>query len=211
VKGIIEEEIYLRKVSLGLTKTNYTFDEPISNLKVLEHDIRYQGKSVTAWLQLQAALIAASQPEPNQPITHKFDLRTVTEFEFGDRRVNLRSLSITFHPRTQWLSQIVRLDASTGIYDYLRGRVRLAEGTNSYIINGINFDWATPLSAPPALKDLGVGLLPGEIDVSLTNVEGLNLPSGVEMAKLEDIVRPEDLEFRRQCPSSSMPTGRLPC
>jgi hypothetical protein len=121
---------------------------------------------VTGLLDRAAAVVAFSQPEPSQAITLKFDLKTATEFEFGDRRVNVRSLSTTFYPPTQWLSQIVRLDAASGIYDYLRRRVRLVEVTNSYIINGINFDWATPLPTPPAVNDLGCGLLHGEVDFS---------------------------------------------
>ncbi len=62
---------------------------------------------------------------------------------------------------------------------------------------GLNFDLATPLPTPPSLNDLGVGLLPGELDFSCVMVEGLNLPNGMEIAKLEDLVHPEDLNFLR--------------
>jgi hypothetical protein len=198
VKTIIEEEIYLRKIRLGPMQINYTGEKRPPDLKVQTHDLRYQGKSVDSWLQQRAALIAISQPELRQSITLRFNLKTLTEFELKDRHVRLRSLSITFYPQTQWLAQTVQVDATTGIYDYLRGRTRLAGGKHSYIIKGVNFDLATPLPTPPSLNDFGVGLFPGELDVSLTMVEGLNLPKGVEIAKLEDIVRPEDLDFHFQ-------------
>jgi hypothetical protein len=77
-----------------------------------------------------------------------------------------------------------------GIYDYLRGRARLAPGANSYVIKGINFDTATPLSTPPVFKQQGIS---GEIDVLLTLIKGLNLPRDMEIPKLEDIVQPQDL------------------
>ncbi len=198
VKAIIEEEIYLRKVRLDPIQSRYTFDKPIPNQNIRTHDLRYQGKSVDVWLQERVLLVIATHPELTQPTTLKFNLKTVTKFELKNRHVNLRSLSITFYPQTQWLSQIIQLDASAGIYDYLRGRVRLAGGKNSYIIKGINFDSATPLPTPPVLNDLGVGLLPGEVDIAFVMAEGLNIPKGMESPKLEDIVRPEDLEFQGQ-------------
>jgi len=194
VKGIIEEEIYLRKIRLDPMVTGY-MGEP--QLPRQTHDLRYQGKSVDAWLQQQAALVVFAQPELSQEHTLKFNLKTPTEFEIKGRYVLIDWLYITFHPQTQWLSQTVGLDATTGIYDYLRGRVRLASGANSYTIKGINFDLATPLPTPPSLNDHGVGLLPGELDVCCVMVEGLNLPNGMEIPKLEDLVRPEDLNFRR--------------
>jgi hypothetical protein len=214
VKALIEEELYLRKVHLGSMQFNYAGDNPPPdwppNLEIQIHDLQYQGKSVDAWLQQRAAIFVASQPELSQPMTLKFDLKTATEFEIKNHRVYFHSLSITFYSRTQWLSQVVRFDALTGIYDYLRGRVRLAGGKNSYMIHGVDFDSATPLSTPPALQDFGVGLFPGEVDFSLTMVEGLNLPAGMEIPKLEDIVRPEDLKFQWPLSGTSAMPSSVP-
>jgi hypothetical protein len=194
VKAVIEEEIYLRKISLGPMQVSYDGNSlpPIpKNLRT--HELRYKGHSVDAWLQQQAALFATGRPESTKPMTLQYKLRRPTIFEIRDQRVTLDSFSITFNPRTQWLAQTVILDAKNGVYDYLRGRVRLAPGANSYVIKGINFDTATPLSTQPIFTNQGVSYVPGEVDISLTMVEGLDLPAGTEIPKLEDIVRPEDL------------------
>lgn len=143
-----------------------------------------------AWLQQQAQFFATHHPESNGPVTLPFRLKMPTTFEIRDQRVVLDSFSIAFHPKTQWLAQTVILDAKNGIYDYLRGRVHLAPGANSYVIKGINFDTATPLSSQPVFKQQGIS---GEIDVFLILYKGLNLPPDMEIPKLEDIVQSEDL------------------
>jgi len=101
--------------------------------------------------------------------------------------------SISFYPQTQWLTQIVRLDAKAGIYDYIRGRVRLAPGSNSYTITGVDFDKATPISNPPEMPELGVGLIPGEIDTALAYIQGLAITSRTKAAELDRLVVLEDL------------------
>jgi hypothetical protein len=88
----------------------------------------------------------------------------------------------------------VQLDAKAGIYDYVRGRVRLAPGSNSYTISGINFETATPLSYTPEINEFGVGLSPGEIDTELVYVQGLT-DAGVR-ADLDSLMVPKDVNPR---------------
>jgi hypothetical protein len=111
-------------------------------------------------------------------------------------KVNLKVLYIHFHPKVQWLSQVVTLDANNGIYDYVRGRVRLAGGSNSYVISGVNFETATKLSAAPDTRSFGVGLAPGEVDIALLMFEKVDMPEGIEIPKLDELVRPDDLSLK---------------
>jgi hypothetical protein len=84
---------------------------------------------------------------------------------------------------------MVTLDATSGIYDYVRGRVRLSGGTNSYVMNGVNFETATPLASPPDVGDLGFGLQPGEMELSLMLVDDSDLGNATHIAKLDSLVR----------------------
>jgi hypothetical protein len=159
------------------------------------HNVTYMGGSVASWLQQRALMIISNNPEVEQPLIARFDLKKPTEFLVQGHQVNLRALSIRFHPRVQWLSQIVTLDAKNGIYDYVRGRVRLAAGSNSYVIEGVNFDTAKPMASPPPVSGIGVGLHPGEVDITLLMIEGLDLPQGTQIPKLEELVKPDDLSM----------------
>ena len=196
IKAIIEEEIYICEINLGPVTFSYTFDKPIPKPNIGIHDLKYKGGSVDAWLQVRAGAIVSANPNIEQRVTATFNLKEVTSFNINGHEVRLRALSITFHPHTEWLSQVVQIDATAGIYDYVRGRVRLAAGNNSYIIKGINFDTATPLSSPPDIGDRGFGLRKDEVNVSLAMVKGLDLPTGIKIAAIEDLIVPKDLDMR---------------
>ena len=194
VKAIIEEEIYLRKIDI--TPVNITWNgDGLQNLNPDPEVLDYNGGSVAAWLQLKASLVAGMNPELVASITDTFNLIKPTDFYKNGKRITLKSMAVSFTPRVQWLSQVVKLDAATGIYDYVRGRVLLAPGKNSYTISGIDFDHATPLSSPPPMRAVGIGLKPGGIDLILADVHGAPTKE-TAIAKLDDIVRPEDLRLR---------------
>ncbi|MBK9998252.1 MAG: hypothetical protein IPO99_14215 [Nitrospira sp.] len=169
--------------------------ETLRQYMTATHNVTYMGGSVASWLQQRALMIISNNPEVEQPLIARFDLKKPTEFLVQGHQVNLRALSIRFHPRVQWLSQIVTLDAKNGIYDYVRGRVRLAAGSNSYVIEGVNFDTAKPMASPPPVSGIGVGLHPGEVDITLLMIEGLDLPQGTQIPKLEELVKPDDLSM----------------
>jgi hypothetical protein len=191
VKAVIEEQMYLRRVNLAPITIEYAGDKLPKNPII--HDIKYRGASIDAWLIWRAVTIATANPTIEQKLVATFNLKQPTEFDIRQSRVKLQKFSVRFQPHIQWLSQTVRLDAATGIYDYLRGKVRFAPGANSYTIQGIDFDRATPLSSPPDANDLAFGLVPGEVDVRLVMFEGLL--DGMEQynRKLDELFRPEDL------------------
>jgi hypothetical protein len=194
VKGVIEEEIYLRKIDINPVNITWNGDN-LQNLNPNPDVLEYKGGSVVAWLQLKASLIAGTNPELTFGITNTFNFKRPTDFYKNGKPITLRSMAVSFIPRVRWLSQTVQIDAQTGIYDYVRGRVMLTPGSNSYTIKGIDFDHATPLSTPPPIRALGVGLRPGEIDFALADVYGAPA-KGIEIAELDDIVRPEDLRLK---------------
>jgi hypothetical protein len=208
IKAIIEEEIYLRKVDISPAKIDYTEAtsqdrETLRELWKGTHEVAYQGGSVDAWLEQKAIEIILYNPFADQPLTATFQLKESTDFDIKGRRVKLKALKIGFQPRIQWLSETVQLDAKTGIYDYVRQRIRFtSSGTQSFIIKGIDFDQGTPLASPPQITDLGIGLAPlgakpapGEANISLVMLKGLDLTNEIKIAKLDDLIRPEDLDL----------------
>jgi hypothetical protein len=197
ITAAIEEQIYLRKVTLvGPVNITFDRDKPLSELRYDENSLQYQGGSVTAWIEMKAAQIILLNPGLEKRVTAQFDLRTSMPFSIGGQQVMIHRWSITFQPQTQWLAQTVQFDAKAGIYDYVRGRIRLAPGSNSYTISGINFGKAAPLDYAPETGELGVGLIPGEVDTALVDIQGLAIPAGVKLADLDRLIVPEDLNPR---------------
>jgi hypothetical protein len=195
IKAVIEEEIYLRKIDITPVTITWNGDN-LQNLNPDADVLEYNGGSVGGWVQLKASLTAAMNPELTFPITGTFNFKRATDFYKNGKQITLRSIAASFTPRVQWLSQTVQIDAKAGIYDYVRGRVMLAPGRNSYTITGIDFYHGVPLLTPPPIRALGVGLNPGEaINPLLANVFGAP-EAGTKIAELDDLIRPEDLRLR---------------
>jgi hypothetical protein len=201
VRGRIEEEIYLRHVNVSPFTVDYEGATPAdyatlrANMKAT-HDVTYRGGSVAALMQWRATQTVLLNPGVNdQPLVDRIRLIKPTTFDVRGHEVTLLSVSAHYRPKVQWLSQAVRLDAAAGIYDYVRGRVRLAGGQNQYVIEGINFDTATPIADAPMGAVLGVGLRPGELDVNLVMFTGLDL-SQSQPADFSDLVTPEALSMK---------------
>lgn len=200
IRAKIEEELYLRKVDVAQVTSIYDGETPkdievIKQYMTRTHDITYEGGSVDGWLQERIMMVVFQNPKVEGALIARYEFKRPTQFLLKGHKLTLRAISIRFHPRVQWLSQIVTLDAKAGIYDYVRGHVRFSDGPNSYVISGVNFDTATPINSPPDISNPGVGLLPGEVDIQLMMMQGLDRPQGTEAAKLTDLIRPEDLSL----------------
>lgn len=197
VKAVIEEEIYLRKIDVAPITFSYDAatqkdGKLLRKLKPTLHTLRYRDGSVDAWLQERIIEILGLNPYADKPIRAIFKLKQPSPFSINGQQIELKSISVTFHPKVQWLSQTVQIDATMGIYDYVRGRVRLAGGRQQYILKDVNFDTAVPMASPPSISDLGVGLRPGEIDLAFIMLSGLNMSNQKSPSKFSELIRPED-------------------
>lgn len=202
VRAVIEEEVHLRRVTV--TELQYSFDpaDEVDRLAIerwLKEPTRenlnrltYEDKPIVGWLRSQASLIIMFNPKVAEKLKSTYNFRDVTQFDLNGEPVALKSISIIFKPNVEWLSQTVTLEAKNGIYDYTRGRVRLAPDSN-YVIRGINFSEATPLAEPPDVLLPWVGLIPGEVGSALMVINGLNLVDAGELPDIESLIRPEDL------------------
>ena len=195
IKALIEEVMYLRQVDLNPISITYTGDKEKPSIA----DLKYQGEPVDTWLVFRAIRFATFNPTVDEPVEDTLALKNPTEFYHGDKRVTLRSFSIKFHPHVKWFSQTVQLDATTGIYDYLNGKVLLPlDGQmNAYVVKGINLETATPLSSPPDMSDFKGGLIPGEVSMQMIFFKNVPLGSvknyNPGRSAIDALVRPEDL------------------
>ena len=199
IRAVIEQEIYLRRITIGPVTVDFNANSPherdiiVGATQSDPHGLTYDGGSVTDWLQHRAVMIVVDNPSVTVRLRANYNFKKVTEFEVGGQVVALKAIAISFQPKTEWLSQTVQLDAAAGIYDYVRGRVRMAPGNFRYVIRGVNFDEAVPLSEPPKVTFPGVGLMPGELDMTLLMLKELNLSGASKLPPLEELVQPEDL------------------
>ena len=164
----------------------------------LLHDLTYKGRLVHAWLYHRIPMILTTNHTLSSGArTALFMLKTPTEFFCGNANVVLNSITINFFSDIRWFAQTVRLNASLGMYDYLRQRVRLPRGQHQYLIENVDFDKGTPLPSAPEIENVGVNLLTGEFDVYMVMMEGVDdTILRIPMPSLEEIIIPEDLNVK---------------
>jgi len=215
VTGRIVEQIYLRKIDPGGINVRYdgltaADGDRLRAMTDVREGLKYQGAPVLQWVFMRVSLaLLANTMSPSlmrdlkddERITATFDFKTPTVFSAEGREVRLKRIAVEFRPKIQWLSQTVRLDATAAIYDYVRGKLRFAPGKQQYVIEGVNFETAVPIDAPPeAATNFGIGLQPGEVDVRLImlqNAKPPEPPKGLERVfqELESRINPGDLEL----------------
>jgi hypothetical protein len=130
----------------------------------------------------------------------QFNLIRPTYFDVRENKICLRSISVEFTPTVQWLRQTIQIDAPTGIYDWVRGRLSLHVGTNTFTINKINFETAIPMASPPVIG-IKSGLQVGDIDFSLTDVP-VDMTSQSEVPDLDGLILKDDLAAVFKVPQS---------
>jgi hypothetical protein len=185
---------------VDITPFNITWNgDNLQNLNPDASALEYQGGSVPAWLQLKSALLVTANPEIVFPLHSLYRFRKPTTFYKNGKEITLRSMEAYFTPKVQWFTEVVRLDATSAVFDYIHGGFHFPAGTNSFTFGPIDWDKGTPVSSPPNVEDLGLGLGPDALDViklfPLAKVHGTS-PNGVKVADLDSLVNEHDIKLR---------------
>ena len=106
----------------------------------------YGGLPIVNWIFTRVQNIVIANRTLPAGIVARHSFVSPVEFEFSGQAALISGIDLRFSPETKWFSHIVTIDATLGIYDYIRGRVRLAPGedNNSYMIHGVNIYDGTP-------------------------------------------------------------------
>jgi hypothetical protein len=205
IKNEIIEEIYIPRIwleSIHLvfrncrastnTPPNIDLNSWVSGVEL--DKVLYNNKPIWKWLIYRAALSAATSPRRSgQQVSIPYRFIQSTELEFNGVPAFIDGFDLRFTPKVTWFAQTVRLDASLGMYDYLRRKIRLAGTPAQYIIKDVNLHAGagTQINFVPSEADIGEVLLPGELSTDLRVVE--NGGDGEDVPEINALVVPEDL------------------
>lgn len=200
IKAIIEEEIYTRRIKIESITT--TFRGDVRSVPRVE-DITFHGLPVINWVMNRILNFITINPLGSANLLDSCHFKVPITMDFLGIPTLIEGIDIYFSVKTKWMSQIVIIDASLGMYDYIRGKIRLVPG-HSYIIRDVNFDTGIPIEFIPQRDELGAGLLPGEIKVDLMFVEGLNMVAPEMIPDVDEFIVPEDLELKLEEPKNEL-------
>ena len=155
--------------------------------------ILYEGNPIGNWVIRRVMLLLGANPivKGSYIATHRLTTTLMLEVPAGPVSVD----EIDYHLRISggWFAQEVTFDASAGLYDWLRRRVRLALGPSQFHINNVDVNAGNLIERPPdhVLSET-TDVHDGEITSTLA-VDGLEPREPVP--EIDRFVRPEDLEI----------------
>jgi len=197
VKVEIKEEVYTRIAKVGTISTSFNFTgEPLTRKDFKIDDVKYKGLSIRDWIDYRIPPIVFLNPTGTTNFNAKYNFKTPTKLDFGGTSAEINGLNFSFPIEVQWFSQVVTIDASLGLYDYIRGRVRLVPGEAKYIMKGVNIKGGTALDFVPDVGDLGSGLLKGEVDFRFMQCSGIRMVKPETVPNLDEIIMTEDLNLK---------------
>jgi hypothetical protein len=159
-----------------------------------QEQITYEGIPVFNWLTSRAAIFVAANPIVTGRHTLSFRFRGPVELGVPGGSTFARALRTSFEISGGWFAHKIEIDATSGVYDWLRQTIRLGPGPKQVIYKGIKFgEGGTPVDCPPEL-DLVMprALRSGEFALWVVDLGHIKMPDSVP--DLDRFVVPADLE-----------------
>lgn len=188
----IFDEIYLRRVELS-QKADVTIHlmsgvpmpGPVT-------DLMFQGAPVLGWLQHRFFLFIAHNRVVNGTHLLRFRFKQPIFLEHEDRSAFATEISITVTLTGHWVAQKVEIDATSGLYDWLRKRIRVPSsgGPVRTTYRDVKFGTGgTVIDSHPDIGSLS-RLEEGELHMELLDLSGFAMPAN--FAQLDPFIVAED-------------------
>jgi hypothetical protein len=190
----VKEEIYIRRVKVETLTMNLQTDPPTKLDSIPFEAITLQGTPVGNWVLRRVMLLIGSNPIVRGAYTATHNLRSPVKFELPTGTVT--ATRVDFHLRISggWFAQQVTLDATAGIYDWLRRRVRLAPGPGQFHLKNVDLEKGDPIDHPPESElKVPIELRYGEMWMNLLVINGLEAREPIPA--MDDLIVSEDLEL----------------
>ncbi len=153
------------------------------------NDIKYEQLPIVNWLvEKYPSLVALNQNAKTINAFYKFKEPVI--FDFGTVGLLVNAYEISLQIKTVWMSQIISIDASVGIYDFIQHKTIMPPGQQQYKLNGVDFDKWKPIDFIPLEKQLEMN----ENMISLSLMKnGISRIEGAGTPNLDSLVGEEIL------------------
>jgi len=141
-------------------------------------DITYEQLPVNNWVFEQCQLLVGQNPNA-QAINAYYQFKEPILFDFGAVGLLVSAYEISVQVKTVWMSQIVTVDTSVGIHDFIQRRTIMSPGQQQYILNGVDFaQWKPidfiPVEKPLEMNEMRIAL--ALIKKGMSKIEGVGTP-----------------------------------
>lgn len=158
-----------------------------------DDEITYGGIPVINWLTSRVAIFVAANPIVKGRHTLGFRFKGPLQFDVPNGKALARGFRVSFEITGGWFAHKVEIDATSGLYDWLRQTIRLGPGPSQVIYEGIKVgEGGKPIDCPPELERvMSRALSTGEFSLWVVDLGHIEMPS--QIPQLDEFVMPEDL------------------
>lgn len=158
IKVVIEEEIYVKKIHIKEYKSTWYFSDSSLASRMPKnldpHSIRYKGLFLTNWVADESIFLVEANPNATK-ITSHYKLLVPDYFEFSSVILPVLAFDIHLIIETLWTSQIVSIDSSKAIHDFIQHKTIMPVGTPQQIkISGFDIGKLKAINFKPSVKPL---------------------------------------------------------
>jgi hypothetical protein len=156
IRVVVRNQIYTRIIEFIHHASTFHHSNLSDEVKPppYEKEWSYRGRSLEAWVAAKLLNIA-SLAARSRSFLARFRFREPIGFDIRGSNVLVSGIDIRAAFRVQWMTQIVEIGASQGMYDYLRKMVVFGPGSNKFHLENVDSkDWGAPVGiedVPPQL------------------------------------------------------------
>jgi len=196
----VVDEIYIRRINVAQNSGNFRFDWSMgvpTQGKLRLDEISYSGTPVYNWLMSRIPIFLASNLVVNGTFELSFRFKTPILFDLPFGRAAAKSFSMQFTISGKWIAQRIEIDATCGLYDWIRRTVRISPNAGILAFKKVPIGkGGTKIKCPPDFDPMKVTkLIGGEMWLDILDLGGINIPK--EKPPLDQFIVAEDLELRR--------------
>lgn len=191
------DEIYIRRINIvpGSEKFNFNFVgqlPPQGNMSVEE--VKFAGLPVTNWLIQRVKIFLGSNQVVKGVHELRFRFKRPVEFSLPFGRAVANDIGIQFEISGGWFAQTVEIDATCGLYDWIRQTIRLGPSPGKTVYKKVKFgEGGTPINCPPDFEPIKPKAhAEGGVSIRICDIGGLDVPK--DIPEIGNLVMDEDLE-----------------
>jgi hypothetical protein len=194
IRVSIVQAVYTRQINVEHLRIGLRHEGEEHKLsKVAPETLMFEGLPLANWVSQRAALVIAANPIANGDINDSYQLTEAVTVEAPDGPLTVDEVYYLLRITGGWFEQEITYDASAGLYDWLRHRVRLAPGQSQLHVEGLDFAGGKPVERPPDHAMLRGDIRSGEVALGFIHVKGLRM-SNEDIPDMSRYATSDDLD-----------------
>lgn len=190
------DEVYVRRVECVPNSCDVRIDwkGPVPAQRDLDlTHITYDGAPVFNWLVSRVPIYLGANPVVKGVHSLTFRFKRSVEFRLPNGPLSASAVHIRFEVTGSWIAVKSQIDATSGLYDWVRRTIRLGPGAGRIVFKDVPFgEGGDAIRCPPDFNASKLtSLSDGDVSLSILDLGGYVQPQTIP--QLNDFVVDEDL------------------